>query len=266
MPGSALDAALRAAGDEAAALPHLAHNASADVGVVNVALPAGLVAQHVRSGARVLPVQGFGYLLPSGTPNAAGVLGVVFDSDSLPTQDAAAPTAEAAAAAPTKLTVMLGGPHWKGRAPLPDAPQLRRLALDALHAHLGLPRALLDDPATLVVARLQRACIPHYAVGHLGRMRELHAALSSASSPWRGRLALVGASWTGVSLNDCVLGARRTARRIIDEEQQGEAGAAHWHATTTGLERFAPSHEAHERAAVGQHEGALGGGILGNAA
>lgn len=70
-------------------------------------------------------------------------------------------------------------------------------------------------------------------------MRALHAALL-AHEAWKGKLALVGASYTGVALNDCVLGARRTARRIISEERNGAE------AKTTGLERFARAQEEKE--------------------
>lgn len=223
LPSPALDSAL----SSSVSLPWLSSNPSSTVGVVNVTLPSWLVGAR-----RLLTIEGFGYLIPSATPNPSGILGVVFDSDSLPIQDASAKPGEGT---PTKFSVMIGGPHWRSLlsrgARLPSEEELISAAHEALAAHLSIPSSLLSHPDTYTRASLQHACIPTYAPGHPSRMRALHSALT-AHAKWEGRLALLGASYTGVSLNDCVLGARRTARRVVREERGG-AGR------TTGLERFA---------------------------
>ncbi|CEH16630.1 Protoporphyrinogen oxidase [Ceraceosorus bombacis] len=218
-------------------LPWLSHNPGANVGVVNVIFPSSL-ASHFLSGAkaRLLPVEGFGYLIPTATENEDGVLGVVFDSDSLPDQDVAAhtPTGQT----PTKLTVMIGGPHWtfKREHNFPKEQELVDIAKRALHSHLGLSKDLLEDRSAVYRAKLQLKCIPHYAVGHIARMRDLDDKLRAHPEFGNGRLVLAGASYTGVSLNDCVLHARRLADRIIAEERLGSGSGSS--RSITGLESF----------------------------
>lgn len=238
LPSSTLS---RLTSRENSALPHLTHNPSVDVAVINVAIQ---FTPSQGSSTRILPVQGFGYLVPRTAPhNPDGVLGVVFDSDSLPTQDLREPLASStpesndAERPPTKLTVMMGGAHWAHLSPsdLPDQDRIREATLNALETQLGLPRDILRDPSrTHVEVNMQRACIPQYLVGHPARMRELHDALKN-NERWRGALTLVGASYTGVSLNDCVTNAARTAQAIVRSERHANVKPS----VITGLERFA---------------------------
>lgn len=196
---------------------------AATVGVVNVVVPAW-VAHQVRPGRKLLDVEGFGVLIPrSEEPeNPDKVLGVVIDSDALPTQDEERHV---------KLTVMLGGAYWAGKheSELPSLSQLEEAGKRAVQKIVGLPKDALGHPATVVQAALARDCIPWYTVGHTYRLAQLHQhlALPVVDGGWEGRLALVGASYLGVSLNDCVFHARRVALAI-----------AH-HKPTTGLEPIA---------------------------
>ncbi|CAK9781408.1 Protoporphyrinogen oxidase [Cutaneotrichosporon oleaginosum] len=193
-----------------APLPHLSANPSTTVGVVNVVLPLPPKDVHPN---------GFGYLIPRGGHNPEGALGVIFDSTALPGTDEGG-----LEGAVTKLTVMLGGPHWSSyggvRVPAHDD-ELVPLAL----AHLQRAFPHLDGVHPLLtVANLNHACIPTYAPGHGARLRELHEAIGTG--PWAGRLSVVGAGYGGVSVNDCVLGADLVAKSL-DE------------GTVTGLERWA---------------------------
>ncbi|PWY98749.1 Protoporphyrinogen oxidase [Testicularia cyperi] len=204
------------------ALPQLAHNPAANVGVVNI------VMQPTGSGKSPLPVEGFGYLIPRSTPaNEDGILGVVFDSDSLPTQDTADATTK-----PIKLTVMMGGSHWTNTDSLPSEAQMKQRAVKAVSQHLGIPREALEDESnTIVIATMQRDCIPWYLVGHPIRMAQLHKALQQHPT-LAGKLTLTGASYTGVSLNDCVAYASEAVERIVSAETQDA------HKVVTGLEGF----------------------------
>ncbi|GMK55541.1 hypothetical protein CspeluHIS016_0205970 [Cutaneotrichosporon spelunceum] len=187
-------------------LPHLLANSSTTVGVVNVVLPLPASAVHPP---------GFGYLIPRGGPNPEGALGVVFDTTALPGTDPGELDV-------TKLTVMLGGPHWNsygGREPAHDD-ELAPLAL----SHLARVFPHVTVPPILVVPRLNQECIPTYAPGHGDRLREIHQAIITGG--WAGRLSVVGAGYGGVSVNDCVLGAEMVAA--------GLAGGQ-----VTGLERWA---------------------------
>ncbi|KDN45274.1 Protoporphyrinogen oxidase [Tilletiaria anomala UBC 951] len=233
LPAATLNALLSPALPE----QYLTGGASANVGVVNIAIPSWLLGDRKR----LLKVEGFGFLVPrSVNENKDGILGVVFDSDSLPAQDVPL-GGSTSARTPTKLTVMMGGAHWQDlpRDQLPSQKALIEGAKAAVVRYLDVPHEMLDDPSTLIVARMQSDCIPWYTVGHPVRMAKLHRAILDGyhgqEAPWKGRLALVGASYTGVSVNDCVARATETAQKIVEEETRG-AGSER---KTTGLEILA---------------------------
>ena len=189
-------------------LPHLRANPSVTVGLVNLAWrnpPAG----------RLVSLEGFGYLIPRSTPrgkNPHRALGVVFDSDIMPGLDSVNSTY-------TKLSVLMGGHMYESAADVPSKGRLIEQAIETVHLHLGIKEA----PA-YAMAHVQTDCIPQYTVGHVDRMRELGQALSD--QPWNGRLSVAGASYGGVSVNDCVFMGQSVANRL---KAQG---------TATGLERY----------------------------
>ena len=166
------------------------------------------------SNISLLPVQGFGYLIPrsiSQRSNPDSALGVVFDSESTNGQDSALGT---------KLTVMFGGHWWNNLADLPDERQGAQMAQSLLQRHLGVT----DIPKATKVT-LQKECIPQYTVGHCERMWNTHHELKRISG---GRFRVAGSNYGGVSVNDCVRSAYETARGILAEDEG------------TGLERFDP--------------------------
>ena len=160
----------------------------------------------------LLPVQGFGYLLPRSLPfeqNPELALGVIFDSDATIGQDAVAGT---------KVTVMFGGHWWDGWDEYPDEEQGAKMARDILKRHLGI-----EEEPEAVRVNLQRNCIPQYSVGHDDRMGNVSRALERAFS---GKLRLAGNSYTGVGLNDCVRAARDVVLGLVEGTSK------------TGLESF----------------------------
>ncbi|GAK68420.1 DUF185-domain-containing protein [Moesziomyces antarcticus] len=207
-------------------LPHLKHNPAANVAVVNVVISPSAAAE---AGRALVPVQGFGYLIPRTTPdNEDGILGVVFDSDAVPDQDAAEPSRR-----PVKLTVMMGGAHWAGLEQLPGEDEVKARAVRALSRQLGIDADLLRDASKVTIkATMQHECIPWYLVGHPVRMAQLHKALAG-NADLAHRLTLVGASYTGVSLNDCVAYATEAVEQIVAAELHGDDQ------TVTGLASFA---------------------------
>ncbi|PWN19878.1 Protoporphyrinogen oxidase [Microstroma glucosiphilum] len=231
----------------------LRYNPSTTVGVVNFAIPAGLAravapeclflnkrAHHVTGDGA------FGFLIPrcesqgleaggrkEEPTNPEGVLGVVFDSDAVAGQDQAD-------GGVTKLTVMVGGPHFTqpmsaaaksggsaSAAPLPSEQEILRRAVSALDRHLAIPVSLTTHEETVARARLQRHCIPTYLPGHFSRMLQLHSELQRMD-----QITVAGASYIGVSLNDVVRSAKATADNIVEAEAQGKLGGV------TGLESF----------------------------
>ena len=158
------------------------------------------------SNPALLPVHGFGYLLPRSLPftqNPERALGVVFDSDATVGQDNIPGT---------KLTVMLGGHWWDGWDSYPDEEEGARMAKAIIARHLGI----VEEPQAVHVG-LQRECIPQYTVGHDYRMQGAHQLLGQEV---KGRLRVAGNSYTGVGLNDCVRAARDVVRGLATGEQK----------------------------------------------
>ncbi|KAL8797728.1 MAG: hypothetical protein Q9195_000080 [Heterodermia aff. obscurata] len=112
------------------------------------------------SNSEILPVHGFGYLIPRSVPfteNPERALGVVFDSDATIGQDEIGGT---------KVTVMLGGHWWDQWDTYPDEDEGASMAKAVLRRHLGIS----TEPDAIRVA-LQKDCIPQYTVGHRSRQK-----------------------------------------------------------------------------------------------
>ncbi|RUS24449.1 protoporphyrinogen oxidase [Jimgerdemannia flammicorona] len=184
-------------------LPHLNHNPYVDVAVVNLAY----------DNPKLVPYDGFGFLTPLTTDDhppankttPPGTLGVVFDSNAMPGQEPAGQY--------TKLTVMLGGHQWDEAfdgtpigAVVPDEVLWR--AMDVVKATLGV-----ESPPLYALTNLHANCIPQYRVGHHTRLRELHAALQSPV--YKHRLSVVGNSYLGVSVPDCIKNARALVEELV---------------------------------------------------
>lgn len=166
----------------------------------------------------LLPVEGFGYLIPRSVPfeqNPERALGVIFDSDAVQGQDTAKGT---------KLTVMMGGHYWDGWEEHPTLDEAKEMALNLLNRHLGP----LPEPKA-AMASLAKDCIPQYTVGHSDRMKAAHWDLARN---FGGRLRVAGNSYTGVGVHNCTRAAYDVAANV-DEWFKGKA------APKTGLESFA---------------------------
>ena len=95
---------------------------------------------------------------------------------------------------------------------LPDEQLISRVRSD-LQDILGL-RA---EPDFIRIFRHERA-IPQYNVGHAARL----AAIDELMEQHPGML-LTGNAFKGVSLNDCVVNAWKTAQIVIPQSQNGTA-------------------------------------------
>ncbi|TLD35273.1 protoporphyrinogen oxidase [Venturia nashicola] len=185
-------------------LPSFLDTSAVTVSVVNLYYP----------DPNLLPIRGFGYLIPQATPFAQNpelALGVVFDSEITREQDTAPGT---------KVTVMLGGHWWDGWETLPTDDELVEKAKSILNRHLGIT----GQPEAFHVGT-QKDCIPQYTFGHVQRMKDAHYALLRN---FGGRLKVAGNSYTGVGVNDCLMAAREIALATQ---------ADNW-SSRTGLETF----------------------------
>ncbi|RGB30123.1 hypothetical protein C1646_656478 [Rhizophagus diaphanus] len=175
-------------------LPHLSYNPSVSVATINLAY----------AHPKILPVKGFGYLIPQSTPhNPYHVLGVVFDSNAMPLQDEPSRTY-------TKLTIMMGGHYFNSISEKDDFPKkeiLLQQSIEILEKHLGI----YSTPLYYLVD-IQKNCIPQYYVGHYSRLKELHYAIKNH---YANRLSVTGASYWGISINDCVLNSAKLVLNIL---------------------------------------------------
>jgi oxygen-dependent protoporphyrinogen oxidase len=236
-------------------LPHLTANPSTNVGLVNVVYPLP---------SRAIHPDGFGYLVPRapeddglppalpGSPsksNKSGVIGVIFDSTTLPVD----PTPDAVEHV-TKLTIMLGGPHWRVKEDIPkDTETLIALAQEHLKSVFPVLNGV--EPV-LIRGWIHRDCIPTYLPGHGARLHELYQILSgdsssttttgcspaSGASAWAGKLVLAGSGYGGVGVNDCVGAAEGIVRALEKRWKQDQHGLADGEGVkdvpVTGLERW----------------------------
>lgn len=142
----------------------------------------------------VLDRQGFGYLIP--TNQKESVLGVVWDSSIFPQQNNSENQ--------TRLTLMLGGGKNPEVVNWSDEELLNR-SLKALYSQLSIKL----DPN---VALIHRACnaIPQYQVGHSLEVANIQ---SYCARNFPG-LHLLGTSFYGVSINECIAQAQRFAQKF----------------------------------------------------
>lgn len=151
----------------------------------------------------LLPVDGFGYLIPRSIPyeqNPECGLGVIFASASSSGESPVAPYPKVSqdSAPGTKITIMFGGHYWDGwkKQDYPDHKTAVRMAKDMLERHLGI-----TEPPALVRTRLQENAIPKYKPPHI---HQIYALSRWAKEEYHNRLVLVGNSFSGVGVGDCV--------------------------------------------------------------
>ncbi|TMW57381.1 hypothetical protein Poli38472_003306 [Pythium oligandrum] len=154
---------------------------------------------HVGFNDAVLKSDGFGYLVP--TCEKERVLGVIFDSNAFPSQNAETHTLQ------TRLSVMCGGAHF------PEIEQITKdefegLALEGIGRHLGI-RETPDYVHSVVL----RNCIPQYHVG-------FHKTLAKIESQLAPGLQLGGNSFYGIGLADCVTRSKELALSFAQSIQQ----------------------------------------------
>ncbi|KAG2205008.1 hypothetical protein INT47_002632 [Mucor saturninus] len=174
-------------------LPHLSHNPSCDVAVVNLAY----------DGNTRLAQDGFGFLTPHRDTNGAkipvpGTLGVIFDSNVLKEEEA-------------RVTVMMGGADWKDAFKVGIDQVTEKEAYEKAKTVMSAFLNIQNEPKAWMV-HLQKQCIPQYLVGHQSRMRQLHQALTEV---YGHRLSVTGASYMGVSVPDCIKNSRMLVEELL---------------------------------------------------
>jgi protoporphyrinogen/coproporphyrinogen III oxidase len=159
-----------------------------NINVVNMAFDGDVISPDLK---------GFGFLVPP--KEKQPFLGVAIDSVVFPDQ-----TFDGRSE--TRLTVMIGGdtschPNVPDVVSMPLAQQLE-IAQNAVRKYLGITQSPTDVQQTIC-----KQAIPQYIVGHAARLRQIEQRLDAVAP----RLVLSGASFYGVSVNDCISSARRAA-------------------------------------------------------
>ena len=145
-------------------------------------------------------LDGFGFLVPSKEQRA--VLGTIVDSNVFPGR---APDGS------ILLRSMVGGARAPELAMLPDEQLIDRVRSD-LRDVLGID----TEPGFVRIFRHERA-IPQYIIGHAARLATIEACLKRHPG-----LLLTGNAFKGVSLNDCVVNAWKTAQLLFPQSQDGK--------------------------------------------
>lgn len=152
----------------------------------------------------LLKQQAFGFLVPSCQPYP--ILGITFDSCCFREHDGANEH--------TRLTVMMGGRWFErlfGNPNSVSSEDLLQIALDAVRRHLGITA----DPVRSQVV-INKNCIPQYTVGHFERLNNMRTYIKQHSLP----LSLIGASYDGVGINDCIFSAKRQVEEYLLVEER----------------------------------------------
>jgi len=144
-------------------------------------------------------LDGFGFLIPSKERRA--ILGTIVDSNVF---------AGRAPEGSVLLRSMVGGARSSELALLPDDQLIGKVQSDL--------KDILDigaEPDFIRIFRHEKA-IPQYLVGHAARLQAIEDKLLRHPG-----LVLTGNAFKGVSLNDCVVNALKTAESIMPQSQAG---------------------------------------------
>ena len=144
-------------------------------------------------------LDGFGFLIPSKEQRA--VLGTIVDSNIFPGRSPEDSIL---------LRSMIGGARTPELALLADEQLISKVRSD-LQDILGLKA----EPDFIRVFRHKRA-IPQYVVGHAARLEAIDSHLQRHQG-----LVLTGNAFKGVSLNDCVVNAWKTAQSLAPRSVNG---------------------------------------------
>jgi len=145
---------------------------------------------------------GFGFLVPSGERKS--ILGTIVDSNVFPGR---APEGF------VLLRTMVGGHRTPELADSPDE-QL----IDRVRSDLRDVSGLSSEPEFSRIFRHEKA-IPQYLVGHAARLEAITEILKRHPG-----LVLTGNAFRGVSLNDCVVNAWKTAESLVPEVVRRSVG------------------------------------------
>uniref|UniRef100_A0A8C5PQP9 Protoporphyrinogen oxidase n=1 Tax=Leptobrachium leishanense TaxID=445787 RepID=A0A8C5PQP9_9ANUR len=105
------------------------------------------------------------------------------------------------------VSVMIGGAWFESTfGDSVSSEKLLHLATEAAAVQLGLR----GTPSRAII-NLNKTCIPQYKVGHHKLTESIASFIQQHNLP----LSLIGASYEGVSVNDCIYNARKSVQRLF---------------------------------------------------
>jgi len=152
-----------------------------------------LISVNIGYSENVIDQKGFGYLVPS--KEKENILGCIWGSKVFPSQNNKTPE--------TRLTVMLGGEHRPDILSYNDE-EIFNVVKKSIFQHLKIDKA----PKACHIQRLVNA-IPQYPVGHRNKIKLIESELQRL-----GPIFCLGTALYGVSVNDCIVNARKTALNL----------------------------------------------------
>lgn len=165
---------------------------------------ASLYTVNMTFSPEVKLAEGFGVLFP--TKEKVDLLGITFDSQCFPSQSDN-----------TRLTVMLGGARHPYIAQAPKA-EVEFNSLRAVRELLAL-----SAPPFNVATNLAKNAIPQYRVDHWKRCESIVKLVDNCFGP---KLAVLGTSIHGVSVNDCIATGRKHAATLLEQQPQLTSSAS----------------------------------------
>ncbi|XP_064472184.1 protoporphyrinogen oxidase-like isoform X2 [Ornithodoros turicata] len=159
-----------------------------------------VVSVNLEYKGKVLPQEALGFLVPS--IEKSNVLGMTFDSCCFPDHDGQYDVK-------TRITCLMGGKWFKelfGDIHSVDSESLLKAATESVHQHLGIS----EHPVRYQVSLLKES-MPQHIVGHRERVSHIRKEISQQGL----RMSVVGASYDGIGVNDCILQARQAAETYL---------------------------------------------------
>jgi oxygen-dependent protoporphyrinogen oxidase len=162
-------------------------------------LSANVVVVNLTFNGSNLVEPGFGFLIPKS--ENSGVLGVVFDSCAMPTQDGGKNI--------SRFTAMLHGHKFVSPNGIKKSnEEVLNAVFEVMQQYLKLSRTeVIESKVTFL-----EKCIPQYVVGHQDLVKRIDTLVKEVET-----ISLIGASYKGVAITDIIANSKLEAFQIVNK-------------------------------------------------
>ncbi|OQR79189.1 protoporphyrinogen oxidase-like [Tropilaelaps mercedesae] len=151
----------------------------------------------------LLPHHAFGYLVPSSVKSR--ILGMIFDTACFPQHDGQYNRK-------TRVTCLMGGRWFStnfGDIKSAEEKTFTEAAIEACQEHLGIAQKPIRN-----LTNVLPNCIPQYQVGHYATVQKLKDLIAENNF----QISLLGSSYEGLSINDCIYNAKQAVKRYAKSQ------------------------------------------------